>query len=177
MQSTSKKMNLFLPFVRVDPQPIIYDKPQKSYELNDISNALDGSVELTAEEKLIGTISATHLEIIFNSELNEIFSLTKKSYPAGTHFSEKPTNVTKIDIVHLKYNCVDGSIVNGRPESRFSYSSFNVPPGFKISKEPTSIWFIKVNKGKIGDLTFYHEVDGKNIVDFSGETVTFTLMV
>ena len=60
------------------------------------------------------TFLTTHHEIFFNFELNDVFDFKKKIYPLGTHLSEILTHITKTYKVHLKCNCVDGSIVNGR---------------------------------------------------------------
>ena len=48
--------------------------------------------------------------------------------------------ITSIDKVHLKCDCVDGSIVNGVRE-QILYS-FN-PPGYKVMKEPTTVLYKK----------------------------------
>ena len=37
----------------------------------------------------------------------------------GSYKSEKPNNITSIDKVHLKCDCIDGSIVNGVREPFF----------------------------------------------------------
>ena len=65
----------------------------------------------------------TKYDIFFNSDLNELLGLTNKKYKAGTHLSEKVTNLKSVDKVHLKCSCVDGSIVDGKRESiPFSFS-------------------------------------------------------
>ena len=145
------------------------------YELSDINNSFQESLELKADEKIMKIISTTHHLVIFNSELNEILGITKKNYPAGTHFSRKPTNITNIDKVHLKCYCINGSIVNGRRESIFS-PSFSAAAGFETCKEPTLISLRKVDKKKVDNITFYLEDDDK-VVDFNGETFTFTVML
>ena len=44
--------------------------------------------------------------------------------------------ITTTDKVHLKCDCVDGSILNGiREQISFSFI-LGAPPGFKIIKEP-----------------------------------------
>ena len=102
-----------------------------------------------------------------------ISRFSRDKYPAGTHSNENPINITNIDKVHLKCNCSDDSFVNGRRESFFFSFSLSAPPGFK---EPTSILFKTVSEDKIGDITLYIE-DDNNIVEFNGETLTFTVML
>ena len=68
---------------------------------------------------------------VFNSELNILLGFTNKEYPAGIHRSEKPVMITTTDKVHLKCDCVDGSIVNGiREQILFSFN-LSAPPGYK----------------------------------------------
>ena len=49
--------------------------------------------------------------------------------------------ITTTEKVHLKFNCVDGSIVNGiREQCLFSFN-LSAPPGYKIIKEPNIILY------------------------------------
>ena len=59
------------------------------------------------------SVLTTSTGIRFNSELNTLLGFTNKEYPTGTRTSEKPVMITSTDKVHLKCDCVDGSIVNG----------------------------------------------------------------
>ena len=152
-----------------------YEIPPGIYELSDINNSFQESLELKADEKIMKTISTTHHLVIFNSELNELIGITK-NYPAGTHLSQKPTNITNIDKVHLNCYCINGSIVNGRRESIFSLS-FSAPAGFETCKEPTLISVRKVDKERVENITFYLEDDDEEVVDFNGGTFTFTVML
>ena len=47
--------------------------------------------------------------------------------------------ITTTDKVHLKCDCVDGSIVNGTREQILFPFNFSAPPGYKIIKEPNII--------------------------------------
>ena len=47
---------------------------------------------------------------------------------------------------------------------------------FENFKEPTPFVFIKEIKNKIGDITIYQECVDNNIVDFNGDTLTFTVI-
>ena len=55
---------------------------------------------------------------------------------AGLYKSERPINITGIDKVHLKCDCIDGSIMNGTREPILYSFSLDQPPGHKIYKEP-----------------------------------------
>ena len=121
------------------------------------------------------SILSTSNHIVFNSELNNFLGFTKTRYPAGTHKSEKPVMITTTDKVHLKCDCVDGSIVNGiREQILFILSA---PPGYKIIKELNIILYKKINKTRLDSIQFFLEDSNHNPVDFNGETLTFTIQI
>ena len=93
---------------------------------------------------------------------------------AGSYKSDKPINITGIDKVHLKCDCINGLIVNGIRET-FLYSfHLSSPPRHKIYKVPRIKLFKKVNKSVLSHITFYFEDDDYKSVDFNNETVSFT---
>ena len=92
----------------------------------------------------------------------------------GSYKSDKPINITGIDKVHLKSDCIQGSIVNGVREPIFYSFALSSPPGFKIIKEPRIKLFKKINKSLLSHITFYFDVDDHKPVDFNGETINFT---
>ena len=92
----------------------------------------------------------------------------------GLYKSDKPINITGIDKIHLKCDCIQGSIINGVRES-FLYSfALSSPPGHKIYKEPRIKLFKKINKSVLSHITFYFEDDDHKPVDFYNETISFT---
>ena len=93
---------------------------------------------------------------------------------AGSYKSDKPINITGIDKVHLKCDCIQGSIVNGVREPILFSFALSSPPGHKIYKEPRVKLFKKVNKSVLSHITFYFEDDDYKPVDFHGETISFT---
>ena len=93
---------------------------------------------------------------------------------AGSYKSDKPINITGIDKIHLKCDCIQGSIINGiREPISYSFASSS-PPGHKIYKEPRNKLFKKVNKSVLSHITFYFEDDDHKPVDFNNETISFT---
>ena len=126
------------------------------YEFNEIVNAFalkiaehtckdcnNVGLKIKADKKSMKTILETSHELIFNSDLNKLFGFTKKRYPPGYHISEKVINIMSVDKVHLKTDCIDGSIVNGVRESILFSFSLSARPGYKIFKEPSQILFKK----------------------------------
>ena len=51
---------------------------------------------------------------------------------AGSYESDKPINITGIDKIHLKCDCIQGSIVNGIREPILFSFALSSPPGHKI---------------------------------------------
>ena len=165
--------------------------PPGAYELIDINNViqqelinscgslLDSDLKINIEADTISmkSVLTTSLPIYFNSELNKLLGFTKTDYTAGTHRSEKPVMITTTDKVHLKCDCVDGSIVNGiREQILFSFN-LSAPPGYKIIKEPNIILYKKINKTRLDSIQFFLEDSNHNPVDFNGETLTFTIQI
>ena len=93
---------------------------------------------------------------------------------AGSYKSDKPINITGIDKVHLKCDCIQGSIINGVRESILYSFALSSPPCHKIYKEPKVKLFKKINKSVLSHITFFFEHDDHKAVDFNGETVSFT---
>ena len=93
---------------------------------------------------------------------------------AGSYTSDRPINITGIDKVHLKCDCIQGSIVNGIREPILYSFALSSPPGHKIYKEPRVKLFKKVNKSVLSHITFYFEDDDYKPVDFHNETISFT---
>ena len=93
---------------------------------------------------------------------------------AGSYKSDKPINITRIDKIHLKCDCIQGSIINGLQQPILCSFALSSPPGHKIYKEPRIKLFEKVNKSVLSHITFCFEDDDHKAVDFNGETITFT---
>ena len=93
----------------------------------------------------------------------------------GSYKSDKPINITGIDKIHLKCDCIQGSIVNGIREP-ISYSfALSSPLGHKIYKElRIKLFKEKVNQSVLSHITFYFEDDDNKPVDFHAETISFT---
>ena len=55
---------------------------------------------------------------------------------AGSYEGDRPIDITGIDKVHLKCDCINGSTVNGVREPSFYSVGLSSPPGHKIFKKP-----------------------------------------
>ena len=103
------------------------------------------------------SVLTTSNPIHFNSELNKVLGFTQRDYPSGTHTSEKPVMITTTDKVHLKCDCVDGSIVNGIREQILFPFNLSAPPGYKIIKKPTTVLYKLINKTRLDTIQFFLE--------------------
>ena len=144
---------------------IRYSSDPGIYEVVDLNNTL--SYILTDNVKVSVTIDDINLKS--NLKTNQTLIFTEKSffytilgftrsrsYPlddmdgfyqliAGSYKSDKPINITGIDKIHLKCDCVQGSIVNGKRESILFSFALSSSPGHKIYKEPR-VKLFKKNK-------------------------------
>ena len=92
----------------------------------------------------------------------------------GSYRSETPINISGIDKVLLKCDCINGSIVNGTREPILYSIVLSLPPGHKVYKEPRIKLFKNLNKSFLSHITFYLEDDDHKSVDFIGGTISFT---
>ena len=118
-------------------QKLQYYQDHREYKINGVN------INIEADTISMKSVLTTSNPINFNSKLNELLGFTMECYIPGTHISEKPVMITTTDKVHLKCDCVDGSIVNGiREQILFSFN-LSAPPGYKIIKEPNIILYKK----------------------------------
>ena len=118
---------------------------------NTLKNILPENVKIsvTIDEKKYKTNLETNQTLIFTNKsfFYTILGFTQShSYPlddiygfyqlvAGSYKSDKPINITGIDKVHIKCDCINGSVVNGTREAILYSFALSSPPGQKIYKE------------------------------------------
>ena len=164
------------------------------YEIFDLNNTLkhilpnNVKVNITIDDIRLKSNLKTNQTLIFTEKSFFYTSLgftQSRSYPlddidgfyqiiAGSYKSDKPINITGIDKIHLKCDCIQGSIVNGIREPILYSFALSSPPGHKIYKEPRIKLFKKINKSILSHITFYFEDDDQKPVDFNNETISFT---
>ena len=164
------------------------------YEVVDLKNTLkqilpdNVKVNITIDDIKLKSNLNTNQTLLFTKKsfFFSILGFTQsRSYPlvdidgfyqliAGSYKSDKPNNITGIDKVRLKCDCIQGSIVNGVREPILFSFALSSPPSHKIYKEPRVKLFKKVNKSVLSHITFYFEDDDYKPVDFHGETKSFT---
>ena len=92
---------------------------------------------------------------------------------AGSYRSDRPIKLTGIDNVHLKCDCINGSIVSGAIKSILYSFALSSPPGHKIYKEPRIKLFKKTIESILPHITFYLGGNDHKSVDFNGEKISF----
>ena len=163
------------------------------YEVFDLNNFLkhilpdNVKVNVTIDDVRLKSNLKINQTLIFTerSFFYKILGFTRShSYPlndidgfyqfSGSYKSDRPINITGIDKVHIKADCVNGSIVNGVRQPILYSFALSSPPGHKIFKEPRVKLFKKLKKSVLSHITFYSEDDDHKPVDFKGETINFT---
>ena len=164
------------------------------YEVVDLNNTLkyilpnNVKVTITIDDIRLKSNLKTNQTLIFTEKsfFYTILGFTRsQSYPlddiegfyqliAGSYKSERPINISGIDKIHLKCDCIQGSIVNGIREPVLYSFALSSPPGLKIYKESRVKLFKKVNKSVLSHNTFFFEDDDYKSVDFNNETISFT---
>ena len=96
----------------------------------------------------------------------------------GVYSSDKVIlNLNTINKIHLKCDCIDGSIQDGVKQPILFSFVLDKPSGYKVFCQPETIHYKKVNKSVLNTITFYLEDDYNEEVDFNQETLTFTLQI
>ena len=93
------------------------------------------------------------------------------------YLSQKILNLSSTIKIHLKCDCIDGSVVNGIREPILFSFVLDKPSGYKVFCQPETIHYKKINKSVLNTITFYLEDDNNKVVDFNSETMTFTLQM
>ena len=152
--------------------------PQPEYDgyLNAIDIKYDDIIMKTKLEVRAGIISIRFDEkSFFSTILGSTSGWDYKHYNKYT--SQKVVNLGSTNKIHLNCDCIDGSVVNGiRHPILFSFV-LDKKPGYKVFSEPETIHYKKINKSVLNTITFYLEDGNNKVVDFNGETLTFTLQM
>ena len=91
--------------------------------------------------------------------------------------SQKVVKLGSTNKIHLKCDCIGGSVVNGLRQPKLYSFVLDKKPGYKVFSEPETIHFKKINKSVSKTITFYLEDDNNEEVNFNRETMTFTLQM
>ena len=90
---------------------------------------------------------------------------------------KKNVNLNSTNKIHLKCDCIYGSIQDGLRQPILYSFVLDKPSGYKVFCEPETVHYKKINKSVLNTITFYLEDDKNEEVDFNQETLTFTLQM
>ena len=75
----------------------------------------------------------------------------------GKYKSNRPIIITGVDKIHLKCDCIIGSIVKGIREANLHSFALSLPQGENVFIEPKIKLFQKIIKPVLSPVTFYLE--------------------
>ena len=175
-------------FITYELEPGIYTFKDISEALFNIlqseypgpSNVIDIEYgDITMKTKLVVNIGIIAIRFdeksFFCTNLGFTSGWDYKHYNKYT--SQKIVNLGSTNKIHLKCDCIDGSVVNGVRQTILYSFVLDKLPGYKIFSEPETIHYKKINKSVLNTISFYLEDDNNKIVDFNRETLTFTLQM
>ena len=187
---TYDEIIIILDFKYIPTKWKVYSIKPDIYRISDINKTLKNilpdnvKINVTIEEKIFKSNLAINQTIVFTSKsfFYTMLGFTQShSYPlndkdwfyqstAGSYKRDNPINITGIDKVHLKADCIQGSIVNGVREPILDSFALDQQPGHKVYKEPRIKLFKKLNNCSLYNITFYLQDDDYKSVDLNGET-------
>ena len=151
-------------------------QPEYDGYLNAIDIKYDDIIMKTKLEVRAGILSIRFDEkSFFSTILGFTSGWDYKHYNKYT--SQKVVNLGSTNKIHLNCDCIDGSVVNGIRHSILFSFVLDKKPGYKVFREPGTIHYKKINKSVLNTITFHLEDDNNKVVDFNGETLTFTLQM
>ena len=163
MQLTYNEIIDILDLKYISTKRIGYSMEPNIYNVVDLNKTLRNilpnnvKIDITIDERKIKADLKSNQTLIFTNKsfFYTLLGFTQShSYPlddiegfyqliAGSYKSERPINITGVDKVHLKCDCIDGSIVNGIREPILYSFALDQPPGHKKYKEPKKNFFKK----------------------------------
>ena len=131
-------------------KPILPDNIKVTFTIDDIrikSHLKINQTLIFTEKSFFYTILGfTQSRSYPLDDIDGFYQLIKGSYK-----TDEPINITGIDKIHLKCDCMQGSVVNGERKPMFSFALSSLP-GHKIYKEPRVKLFKKVNKSVLSHI-------------------------
>ena len=95
----------------------------------------------------------------------------------GLYINDKILNLSTINKIHLKCDCIDDTVLNGIRQAILYSLVLDKKPGYKVFSEPETIHYKKLNNSVLNTIKIYLEDEDHQEVDFNGEMLTFTLQM
>lgn len=152
--------------------------PTGSYEIEDINDYIKDYLmrkdswldEVGKVLKIPGDKVAVHIKANKNTLKTEIISTEniyfdkpnsiadllgfkkEKLAPNLLHISDETVKITKVNMVHVECDIIDGTYQNKNKSNTIYQFPIDVAPGFKIVQKPTNIVYLKVNTNQLTSL-------------------------
>ena len=173
---------------------VTYDLSPRNYSIGDISEAVysigdnEGTLQVEYDDamkklilkRFVGTFGT--LRFNEKSFLNTLLGFTPywNYKPTNAIHADSPGVYTSDEILNssgrgkilLKCDVIDGNIANGTQVPILFSFILDKPSGYKLSCEPETINFKKINKSILNTISLHLEE-----VNFIGETLTCTLQM
>lgn len=160
--------------------------PTGSYELNDISHYINSKSKTLPTINFHGNRNTLKTEIVVhgtdkfiqvNKELGQLLGLEGGCifYSNVPYELEKPTKISKVNVVRINCNIAQSSYLNGKPTHTIHEFFPNAPPGYRIIEVPNNVIYHSINTRRIDSIHLELIDQDDNILDFRGETITIRL--
>lgn len=157
--------------------------PTGSYELVDIEKYLQSqniNIDLKPNNNTLKCDLKCDKEINFqpNDSLGELLGFTKRRLPPNqVHSSDVPVKILKINSLRIECNITTDAYINNRRVHTIYEFFPQVPAGYKIVIQPSTIIYHRVAVGAIDNLQIKIVDQDGNLVNFRGETINVRLHI
>lgn len=92
--------------------------------------------------------------------------------------SNSLVKISSVDVINVECNITSGSYINGQSShTLFSFSPYDVSPGYKISLHPTNILFLPVTSKRLSNINLRLVDQNNSLVNFRGEQIIIQLIL
>ena len=112
-----------------------------------------------------------------DNSLAPVLGFEKKEYSPGTHPSENPVDILKVNSILVYCDIITGSRVDGIEAPIIYHFSPNVAPGIKIVIEPQQPIYLPITVDTISRMEVWLTDQNKRPIDLRGEKVVLTFHV
>lgn len=182
------KSNSILQFDFGANRPGEIDIPTGTYEVDDLAKYLETELKerfdinfklITNKNTLTTTIrcSAT-IDFTVKNTIGPLLGFSRKVLAPGfLHFSNRPVDILKVNVIRVECNIAKGSYINGIPAHTIHEFSPRVPPGYKISEVPNNVIYYPITIKSISTLDISLIDQDNDLIDFRGERITIRVHI
>ena len=159
--------------------------PNGAYEINQINDevkrqagaGLEIGVNLSTTKSYIN-ITKPDYKVDFSkpNTLRDMLGFTSQILSTGYNVSNNIVQITNISAIMIHCDLIHGSYVNGKDSNViYSFPSYTVPTGYKISQFSNTPIYLPVSKSVISSILIKITDEQDNVLNFNGEQITIGL--